>query len=384
MSLELILLTIITSLITLYGIIFLFRKPKRTIDIDALAQQFNALKSQLHELDKSLLTTVHQNHHTLHQSIQQQVNTQMQEVREQLSHSFQNHATQLSTHVQHLTQAVNQQLNSGFDKTTETFGNVIKRLTIIDQAQQKISELSSHVVDLHHLFQDKRARGAFGEVQLHQLIQDTLPKQHYALQYTLSNNKRADCILFLPDPTGAMVIDAKFPLESYQKMLAATGSPQLKPVMTQFKQDIKKHIQDIASKYILANETADGAIMFIPSEAIFSEIHSHHPDLVSLSHQLHVWLASPSTLMAILTTASAVIKDDATKKQVHVVQAHLNLLAKDFKRFEKRMSNLNSHLLQANQDVADLQISAKKITNNFSKIERLDLSEAEKETADSL
>ncbi len=141
----------------------------------------------------------------------------------------------------------------------------------------------------------------------------------------------------------------------------------------QFKIDIRKHIQDIAEKYIITGETSEGAIMFIPAEAIFAEIHSNHPDLVLLSHQQHVWLASPSTLMAILTTASAVLKDDATKKQVHVVQEHLNLLAKDFARFERRMQNLSRHINQANQDVDEIHTSTKKITNRFSKIEQLDI-----------
>ena len=156
-------------------------------------------------------------------------------------------------------------------------------------------------------------------------------------------------------------------------MQNAITSAEKKKYNTLFKQDIKKHIQDIANKYIIKGETSEGAIMFIPAEAIFAEIHTNHPDLVLLSHQRHVWLASPSTLMAILTTASAVLKDDATKKQVHVVQEHLNLLAKDFARFEKRMQNLSRHINQANQDVGDIHTSTKKITSRFSKIEQLDI-----------
>jgi DNA recombination protein RmuC len=268
---------------------------------------------------------------------------------------------------------VNQQLDKGFEKTTLTFTNVIKRLTIIDEAQKKINELSSHVIDLQSIFQDKRARGALGEVQLENLIKDIIPPQNYAIQHTLSNQKRADCILFLPNPTGNIVIDAKFPLENFQRMQNTTIVADKKKYQTLFKQDIKKHIQDISDRYIIKGETSEGAIMFIPAEAIFAEIHSNHPDLVFQSHKQHVWLASPSTLMAILTTASAVLKDDATKKQVHVVQEHLHLLSKDFGRFEKRMQNLSRHINQANQDVGEIQASSKKITNRFSKIEQLDI-----------
>lgn len=361
------------------------------------AQEKNAkeLTAQLFTLEKSLLETLTKHHTTLieknHQSqlrnsheVSEQIKQNMKDIREQLAHSFKYHADSLSKHVESLNQEVrnnlkqintevHKQLHEGFNKTTTTFTDVIKRLTIIDEAQKRISELSTHVIDLKSVFSDKRSRGAFGEVQLSSLIQNVIPAQHYAMQHTLSNDKRADCILFLPEPTGHIVIDAKFPLESYQSIYNANSDIELKRHRAQFKVDIKKHIQDIADKYIIKNETAEGAIMFIPAESIFAEIHAHFPDLVSFSHQQKVWLASPSTLMAILTTARAVLKDDATKKQVHLVQEHLNALAKDFNRFEKRMQNLSKHINQANQDVGDVNTSARKITQRFNKIERLEI-----------
>lgn len=351
-------------------------------------ERFQSLHTLLHQQEKNLITLTHDGQQKNLTRINETIQSQMADIREQLNHSFKYHADSLNTHIAKLNEEVkenlrnistevNKQLNEGFEKTTSTFTDVVKRLTIIDEAQKKINELSSHVIDLQGVFQDKRARGAFGEIQLENLIKDVIPQQHYALQHTLSNNKRADCILFLPNPTGNIVIDAKFPLENYQKMHSKNDLNDKKKHKLLFKQDIKKHINDIANRYIIKEETSDGAIMFIPAEAIFAELHSHHPDLISLSHQQHVWFASPSTLMAILTTASAVLKDDATKKQIHIVQKHLNLLSKDFSRFEKRMVNLSRHINQANQDVEEISTSTKKITDRFSKIEQLDIQPSE-------
>ncbi len=312
------------------------------------------------------------------------VHKHMRDVREQIAHSFKNHADSLTQHLQTLTTEIRNQLNAltqqvnnrlaeGFEKTSTTFIDIVKRLTIIDEAQKKITELSQHVVSLQDILVDKKARGAFGEVQLNSLIANVMPQSNYSLQYTLSNQKRADCILFLPEPTGNLVIDAKFPLETYQKLHNNNESINRKALEQQFRQDLQKHIKDIAEKYIIPNETADGAIMFIPAESIFSEIHANYPDIISLSQKMKVWIVSPSTLMAVLTTARAVIKDDATKKQIHIIQKHLKSLADDFKRFEIRMDKLNKHIDLAHQDVNEVNTSAKKISQKFQKIESVQL-----------
>ena len=271
---------------------------------------------------------------------------------------------------------VEHRLSKGFEKTTETFTDVVKRLALIDEAQKRITELSSNVVSLQEVLTDKRSRGAFGEVQMAGLIGNVMPEGSYALQHSLSNGTRVDCMMFLPDPTGHIAIDSKFPLDSFQKMMddEATDTERVK-AEKQFRLDIKKHIKDIASKYIIENETADGAIMFIPAEAVFAEIHAHQPQLVDEAQRARVWMVSPTTLMAVLTTARAVLKDSATRKQVHVIQDHLVSLAKDFDRFRIRMNNLSKHIQQANKDVADVHISATKISSRFEKIERVELHE---------
>jgi DNA recombination protein RmuC len=273
---------------------------------------------------------------------------------------------------------VEKRLSEGFEKTTNIFTDVIKRLALIDEAQKKITELSGNVVSLQEILSDKRSRGAFGEVQLAALIRNILPEQSFALQHTLSNGKRADCMLFLPDPTGHIAIDAKFPLESFQKYMDIhVAESERQTAKQQFRADIRKHIQDIAEKYIIANETSDGAVMFIPAEAIFAEIHAHYPELVEAAHRAKVWMVSPTTMMAILTTARAVLKDDATRKQVHLIQEHLGMLSKDFERFQSRIENLAKHIEQAHKDAEAVQVSSKKITSRFSKIEKVELSKHE-------
>lgn len=354
-----------------------------------LTKQTESLTQQVHLLAERQENLLKQNFSAGLLKIQQ-LNTesmqmQMKDVREQMDHSFKQHASGLTAHLESLsnhvrvhlnglTEQVNQQLAKGFENTSSTFIDVIKRLTIIDEAQKKITELSTHVVSLQDILLDKKARGAFGEVQLESLISNMMPPSHYQMQHTLSNQKRADCILFLPEPTGNLVIDAKFPLETYQKMQQLDKNcHDRKLLQQQFKQDLQKHIKDIAEKYIIPEETADGAILFIPAESIFAEIHAHYPEIIALSQRLRVWLVSPSTLMAVLTTARAVLKDDATKKQVHIIQQHLQALAQDFNRFEKRMDKLSKHIDLAHQDVTEVNTSARKISQRFQKIEAVEL-----------
>jgi len=269
---------------------------------------------------------------------------------------------------------VETRLNKGFEKTNETFTDVVKRLALIDEAQKKITELSSSVVSLQEVLNDKRSRGAFGEAQMMLQVRNALPENSFEEQYKLSNGTRVDCMLFLPEPTGHLAIDAKFPLDSYKTMMNP-DAPQSDRVTAerQFKQDIKKHINDIADKYIIPGETSDGALMFIPAEAVFAEIHAHQAELVEEAQRRRVWMVSPTTMMAVLTTARAVLKDSATRKQVHLIQEHLIRLSSDFDRFRKRMDNLSKHIQQANKDVEEVNTSARKISSRFDKIEKVEL-----------
>ncbi|WP_430754906.1 DNA recombination protein RmuC [Magnetovirga frankeli] len=273
-----------------------------------------------------------------------------------------------------ISQQVEQRLNEGFEKTTATFAQVLQHLSRIDEAQKRIAELSSNVVSLQEVLSDKRSRGAFGEIQLNGLIRNLIPERNFSLQYSLSNGNRVDCMLHLPDPTGNVPIDAKFPLEGYRRLSDEAQTPAQRELAAgQFRRDIRKHIHDIASRYLIPGETAEGAVMFIPAEAVFAEIHGRFPELVEEAHARRVWLVSPTTLMAVLTTARAVLKDAETRQQVHVIQDHLNGLSQDFARFRKRMDNLARHIDQAGRDVSEIHSSAEKISRRFERIEKVEL-----------
>lgn len=318
-------------------------------------------------------------------------------IQRQLSESLSNYSLDLGRRFETLTQTTNSQLqeisgqverrlNEGFEKTTATFGDVVKRLALIDEAQKKITELSGNVVTLQEILSDKRSRGAFGEVQLEAIVRNVLPEPCFKFQYKLplaSEIRIVDCMLFLPEPTGNVAVDSKFPLENFRRMTdSSLGDADRKAAEKQFRTDIKKHINDVATKYIVPGVTSDGAILFIPAEAVFAEVHAHHPDVVEEAHRARVWLASPTTLMAILTTARSVIKDAATRKQVHIIQEHLGKLSKDFERFQKRMTDLATHIRQANDDVAEVSISARKITSRFEKIERVEIEPSDNEVTE--
>ena len=273
---------------------------------------------------------------------------------------------------------VNERLDEGFKKTNETFVNVMTRLATIDEAQKKIETLTGSVVSLQELLGDKRSRGAFGEVQLEALVRNVLPTAAYEMQYTLSNGARADCVLKLPDPTGLVCVDSKFPLENYHRMLAPESNDVDRALaQRQFRADVRKHVDDIARKYILANETSDGAVMFVPAEAVFAEIHAYHGEVVDYANGKRVWIVSPTTLMAVLNTARAVLKDVETRKQIHVIREALARLAVEFNRFDDRMKDLARHIRQAHEDVERIQVTGGKITQQFQRIESAELDQPE-------
>lgn len=343
---------------------------------DAKLQQLQAFNDHRASFDERQINSLKILHDTLQKGVQ--------DTRSSVKEALTDYATELGKRVDGLTQStdlrlkeINQQvekrLSEGFEKTTATFGDVIKRLALIDAAQKQISELSGNVVSLQEILNDRRSRGTFGEVQLSALIRNVIPEQHFSFQHTLSNNKRVDCLLILPEPSGNIAIDAKFPLETFRQLIdTATQESDKRHIEAQFRIDIRKHIQDISEKYIIPGETADGAMMFIPAEAVFAEIHARFPDLVEEAHRAKVWIVSPTTMMAILTTARAVLKDAATRKQLHIIQKHLHMLGNDFERFQKRMDNLAKHIAQAHTDVEEVHTSARKITQRFGQIEKVE------------
>ncbi|MEX2301462.1 MAG: DNA recombination protein RmuC [Bryobacterales bacterium] len=350
---------------------------------EGLIERFGALQQGLEQRQGESQQAMQQHFQDGVDRAQRQVAEHLMRASDEQSKRMQSLTQSTDKQLQEISGQVERRLSEGFEKTTETFHNVLTRLQLIDEAQKKITELSSSVVSLQEVLADRTSRGTFGEVQLHALVSNVLPEASYQMQYTLSNGKVVDCILFLPEPSGKVPIDSKFPLENYRRMLSAElGEEERKAAERNFARDVRTHVQDVASKYILPGETAQAALLFIPAEAVFAEIHSRYPDLVEEAHRAHVMMTSPTTLWAILTTAGAVLKDAATRKQVHIIQEHLTLLSRDFERFQERMAALARHIRQANEDADLVNTSARKISSRFGKIERLELENPEAARAD--
>jgi len=305
---------------------------------------------------------------------QELIQTTMRNATLQLTSSIEALTKSVDGRLEQIGGKVSERLDEGFKKTNQTFMDVMARLATIDEAQKKIDGLTTNVVSLQELLGDKRSRGAFGEVQLEGLVRNVLPVNSFAMQHTFENGTRADCALFLPEPTGTVAVDSKFPLENYHRMFDKKLTEAEKLLAEkQFKLDVKKHVDDIASKYIISNVTSDGAVMFIPAEAVFAELHAHHADVIEYAMNKRVWVVSPTTLMAVLNTARAVLKDVETRKQVHVIKEALGKLSKDFGRFDVRMKKLADNIRQAHENAQDVHISSQKITQRFAQIERVEL-----------
>jgi len=285
-------------------------------------------------------------------------------------------SARLDTRLDQISSRVNERLEEGFRKTNDTFVNVMQRLTTIDEAQKKIETLTGSVVGLQELLGDKKARGAFGEVQLEALVRNVLPASAFQMQHTLAGGTRADCVLKLPAPTGMVCVDSKFPLENYHRMFDREANDADRSLaQKQFRADVRKHVDDIARKYIVAGETSDGAVMFVPAEAVFAEIHAYHADVVEYANAKRVWIVSPTTLMAVLNTARAVLKDVETRRQVDVIKEALGRLAVEFGRFDDRLRALAQHIGQAHEDVQRIQTTGEKISRQFQRIESADVEE---------
>ena len=272
-----------------------------------------------------------------------------------------------------------QSLQASAAKTAEGMGALQTRLTVIDQAQKNITELSTQVVSLQDILSNKQARGAFGQIQLNDLVIAALPPAAYAFEFTLSNRRRVDCLILLPNPPGPIGVDAKFPLEGYQALRAAVGDAAKKAARRAFATDLLKHIGDIADRYIVPGETADSALLFLPSEAVYAEIHANFLDILEKSYRAKVWIVSPTTLMATLHTVRAVLKDARMQEQAHLIQREVQLLLRDVGRLRKRTSNLEGHFARANEDVREILISADKVVKRGEAIEEVQVADTRPE-----
>jgi DNA recombination protein RmuC len=264
-------------------------------------------------------------------------------------------------------------LQASAGEAGKSLAELKERLAVIDAAQKNIAELSTQMVGLQDILSNKQSRGAFGEIQLADLVRDVIPAANYEFQATLPSGKRVDCLLKLPNPPGSIAIDAKFPLEAYRALREAKDDIATKLAQREFTTAIRTHVKAISEKYIVPGVTAESALMFLPSEAVYAELHSNFPNLVEEAGRARVWIVSPTTMMATLTTIRAVLRDVNMREQAHVIQTKVRELLQDVRRLDERVGKLQSHFGQVNEDVRQILISTDKVTKRAEQIETVEL-----------
>ena len=272
-------------------------------------------------------------------------------------------------------QQMNENLHGTARRTAQSLGDLQQRLETIDKAQENITKLSGDVLSLQDILSNKQTRGAFGEIQLNDIVLNALPSDSYTLQATLSNGRRADCLIHLPNPPGPIVIDSKFPLEGYEALRSASTDWEVSEARKALRTSVKKHIKDISEKYILEGETADGALMFLPSEAVYAELHANFSDIVQEGFSARVWIVSPTTCMATLNTMRAILKDARMREQTGAIRRELGLLYQDVDRLGTRVENLDRHFGQAAKDLSEIKISADKAGRRARRLDNFDFEE---------
>ena len=271
---------------------------------------------------------------------------------------------------------VNERLDENFEKTNKTFTSVLERLSKIDEAQKKIDNLSNDIISLQSVLTDKKTRGVFGEVNLKNIMYNIFGENDkiYQMQYKFNNDNIADCVLFAPSPLGLIAIDSKFPLEHYQIMVDKKNDVTVREQAEKlFRNDMKKHIDVIASKYIIDGITSDQAILFLPAEAIFAEVNAYHPDIIEYAYKKRVWLTSPTTLISTLTTIQIIMKNIERDKYTSVIHNELKLLSNEFNRYKERWDRLYKNIETVSRDVKDIHTTTDKITKRFNTINQVEM-----------
>jgi DNA recombination protein RmuC len=279
----------------------------------------------------------------------------------------------LSQQVDALKEKLGESLNLSATKTAETLGGIQARLTVIDEAQKNISDLSGQVVSLQQVLSNKQARGAFAQTQMEVIIRDNLPPSLYDFQFTLSNRNRPDCVIRIPGSKALYVIDAKFPLESFSLLRAATNDEEKKVAIARVRNDVGKHVTDIAEKYLIPGEVQTPAIMFVPSESIYADLHADFEELLQKAGRAQVMVVSPNILMLAIATIQTVMKDAKMREQADLIRKEVGVLVGDVKRLGERVAKLQAHFSQAETDLRDITVSTDKIISRGEKIERVEL-----------
>ncbi len=281
----------------------------------------------------------------------------------------------METRLAEVQQGLSESLHGSSVKTTRSLTELQERLATIDKAQTNIEKLSGDVLGLQDILSNKQTRGAFGEIQLNDIVSKALPPDAYTLQAKVGDNKRADCLIHLPNPPGPIVIDSKFPLEAYEALRTAPDKTRQAEAARQMRTAVRHHIKSISEKYIVEGETADGALMFLPSEAVYAELHANFSDVVREGFAARVWIVSPTTCMATLNTMRAILKDARMREQTGAIRHELGALYKDVERLGDRVGNLDRHFAQASRDIEDIKISATKAGNRARRLDNFDFEE---------
>lgn len=318
----------------------------------------------------------------LENSITKELGEFKTDINRNLNTDFNNMNEKIDIRLNLINDKVNERLDQNFEKTNKTFASVLERLGKIDEAQKKIDSLSNDIVSLQGILTDKKSRGIYGEVNLNHILSSVFGERNdqiYKLQYSFNNGTIADAVLFAPEPLGLVAIDSKFPLENYRIMVDKKYSSSDRDIAAKlFKTDVKKHIDAIASKYIIPGITSEQAIMFLPAEAIFAELNAYHSDIIEYAYKKRVWITSPTTLMSTLTTIQVIIKNTERDKYTKVIQEELSKLSVEFSRYKDRWDKLSRSIQTVSRDVEDIHTTTDKITKRFNSINSVELEETKK------
>lgn len=278
----------------------------------------------------------------------------------------------LETSIHSLIEKNFEKIDTKFDKSSSENKNnlfqIQERISLIDRAQQNINHLTENVVDLKNILSNTSKRGRFGEILLENLIKDTLPKEYYDFQKTLSNNSRVDCMIKISGSLNNLCIDSKFPKESYDKMVKANNKEEKIKLSKSFKLDISNHVLDVKKKYIIPGETAEIALIFIPSEQIYVEIFNLFPEITQTFYDSKIFLISPTTLWIVLNSIESLLKDQKINQNSNIIFQNLKELGKEIIRLEERIKRLDSHFTSAQNDLNEVLITTKKISNKKEKM----------------
>lgn len=354
---------LVAAAIIVLAVVLMLRRPRPDAIVGPLAQGLAELQGRLAQMSDGQAAT--------QAAVADRLQTQERVISRQLEDRLSEFGRRVGDRLQQQTQEAGKSLT-----------DLRERLAVIDSAQRNISELSSQVLGLQDILSNKQARGAFGEIQMQDLVRAALPPTAYRFQASLTGGVRVDCLLVLPNPPGSIGLDAKFPLEGYRALCEASDGAAMAQARRRFAGDVRAHVRAIAERYIIPGETADSALMFLPSEAVYAELHANFGTVVEESFRRRVWIVSPTTLMATLTTVRAVLKDVHLREQAHVIQAELRHLLEDVGRLDERVAKLQRHFEQAADDVRLIRTSTDRVGKRAERIEELQVGGDSGEQAD--